>query len=289
MCLAIQWALQVSRKRIVYHEHDSLDDNNDCKTRLIVRARNYVAKRAEICVLPNTKRANYFHVQTKCLDPPLVVWNCPSKQELDFQEKNRTRDRKHSQEHLRVVYCGSLNETRVPFTYIHSLVLEPRIELTLIGYETNGSRGFSEQFQKIARELYVDGRVKIRGQIPRHEVFQSLRDADVAIATLPLGSADMNFIGMLGASNKSFDGLSCGIPMLISDLSDWVETFVGHGVAKACDPSDASSIASALGWFADNPQETKEMGRKGRSMIDECWNYEYQFASVLKRMESVCR
>lgn len=291
VCFAVLLALMVSKKKVIYHEHDSLDINDPSKTKdlrtwIVVKTRNAIAKRAAICVLPNLFRAQTFQEFSGIQEPPMVVWNCPSKQELIESAIDRD-SRAVVNDVLRVTYCGSLNETRVPFSYAEALVLEPRIELTLIGYETIGSQGFSERFLEFAKQIDVDSRVKILGPIPRDQVFEALKRSHIAIATVPLDSTDINMLGMLGASNKSFDGLSCAIPTLVSNLQDWENAFVRRGVARMCDPLSPISIAEALKWFADHPSESNDMGRRGRSLIESEWNYEAQFEKVLARMDQL--
>jgi spore maturation protein CgeB len=89
----------------------------------------------------------------------------------------------------------------------------------------------------------------------------------------------------VGASNKSFDYLACGLPQLVTDMPDWVTTFVEPGFARACDPDDPDSIEAALPWYIDHPSERQNIGRKGQDKIREAWNYESMFAGVLAKIE----
>ena len=43
---------------------------------------------------------------------------------------------------------------------------------------------------------------------------------------------------MVGASNKPFDYMACGLPLLVTDLPEWTSTFVEPGYARACNPDD---------------------------------------------------
>lgn len=288
VCVAVQWAMCWSKKRFLYHEHDSFNQNDpskvtDRKTRMILRARNAVARQADFCVFPNRKRAEIVMQSAACERNPMVVWNCPSRNELDRMVA--TSDyRTNCDQPFHVIYCGSLNEVRFPFTYIDAMTFEPRARLTLVGYETIGSSGFSERLRRYASERHVADRMTLRDPVSRDAVFLELQRAHVAIATVPLRSDDVYMSGMLGASNKSFDGLGVGIPVLVSDLPDWREEFVDRGIALACDPGDPLSIASAWRQFADHPDRTRVMGERGRALIASEWNYESQFRPILESM-----
>jgi glycosyltransferase involved in cell wall biosynthesis len=106
---------------------------------------------------------------------------------------------------------------------------------------------------------------------------------------MPKQSDDMNMQQMVGASNKPFDYMACGLPLLVSSLPDWVSTFVQSGFAIACDPDDPDSIEAALRWYLEHPEQRREMGQKCKAKISEAWNYEKEFASVLKVIERADR
>jgi hypothetical protein len=82
-----------------------------------------------------------------------------------------------------------------------------------------------------------------------------------------------------GASNKVFDYLCCGIPVLLPDHVEW--NFLRNaGVALTCDQSAAESIAASVLWFYNHGQGTRLMGGRGRQKILAEWNYETQFEPV---------
>jgi glycosyltransferase involved in cell wall biosynthesis len=97
---------------------------------------------------------------------------------------------------------------------------------------------------------------------------------------MPKESEDINFVQMTGASNKAFDYLACGLALLVSDLPDWRGLYVAPGYGLACDPEDPETIAAALRWFLDHPEERQAMGEAGRQRILKEWNYETQFRPV---------
>jgi len=95
-------------------------------------------------------------------------------------------------------------------------------------------------------------------------------------------SNDVNMGAMVGASNKPFDYLASGVALLVSDLPDWTSLFVKPGYGVACDPRDPSSIELALWRLIEDPQKLRAMGERGRQRVCREWNYEAQFATVLR-------
>jgi glycosyltransferase involved in cell wall biosynthesis len=90
----------------------------------------------------------------------------------------------------------------------------------------------------------------------------------------------MSIQPMTGASNKPFDYLACGLPLLVSNLPDWREMYVEPGYGLTANPDDPENIAAALRWYLEHPKEMREMGEQGRQRILKEWNYEHQFEKV---------
>jgi len=91
---------------------------------------------------------------------------------------------------------------------------------------------------------------------------------------------------MVGASNKPFDYLACGMPLLVSALSTWEDTYVRPGYGRSCDPQDVESVAEAIQWYVEHPEKRREMGERGRRRILEEWNYERQFEPVREKLQN---
>ena len=156
-----------------------------------------------------------------------------------------------------------------------------------MGYETIGNQGYRERFEKKARELGIADRVQWVATVSTRDALLKLGStADIGLALMPLQTTDVNMQSMVGASNKAFDYLACGIPLLISNLPAWRQTYAEPGFAQVCDPADPASIARTLKPWIDSAAARQEAGEKGRQKILSDWNYERQFAPVLQRLET---
>lgn len=268
--------------RVVYHEHDSPTLNprrpESAFQAWILWSRTKLARRAEFCVLPNAERIRQFQTQTGTRRPVLLVWNCPSTQEAGPEAGRRPAE----SEKFIVFYHGSIVPARVPLTVVQALgLLPPQVCLQLAGYETIGHKGYVAELLAEARRLGVGDRVEYLG-VFRHDALLPLcRRASVGLALMPRASGDLNEQTMAGASNKPFEYLACGVPLLVTDLPEWRTTFVEPGYARACDPEDVRSLAQAIREFFEQPGVTREMGQRGRERILHEWNYEGLFALVL--------
>ncbi|MGH9545458.1 MAG: glycosyltransferase [Terriglobales bacterium] len=277
-----------SRLRFVYHEHDSpkyMSEPQKRFQRLVLWTRSELAARSEFCILPNRQRAEDFRAEIPAARQVLCVWNCPSREELPAL-RGASNERE-----FWVLYHGSLVPARLPQTVLHAMLdLPPQIKLRVIGYETVGSPTFLRDFSAAASELGLLSRIDIVGALPRHsQILEYSQDCRVGLSLMPTCSRDRNEQAMSGASNKAFDYLACGLALLVSDLPEWKSMFVEPGFGLSCVPAEPGSISEALRWFFENPEQTRAMGERGRLLIASEWNYETQFAPVIRLMQETNR
>lgn len=264
--------------RVLYHEHDTPHATRRL-ARWCMLARARLAKRAIICVLPNATRAETFAREFDTAAKTFCVWNCPERAKVASLLNTRTSAS------FVLLYQGSITPWRLPLTILDALAQLPdAIRLHIIGYETVGHVGYRESFCERARKLNVASRVEFFSAMPRAALLAQARACDVGLALTPLHSADVNETTMLGASNKPFDYLACGLDLIVSDAEDWRAVFVETGFARACNPNDAASIADAMRWYWERRTERAVRAQRAQQKILDAWNYETQFAPVLERL-----
>ena len=271
-----------STSRVIYHEHDSPSAAaRSFWMRWVLRARRKLAGRAVLCLLPNLQRAKRFSEEMGRPDGILCLWNCPSREEASVSRGQEWRTP------LRLVFHGSWGPGRLPVSILEAMAaLKGQVRLTVIGYETVGHIGYSELFRRRAEQLGVAAHLDWKGVMPiREEMLACIRQADLGLCWMPVSGRDFNEEWMVGASNKPFEYLACGVALLVSDLPEWKELYVEGGYGLACDPSDPKSIAETLRWFLEHPGPMRRMGEAGRRRVLSEWNYEAQFAPVLRLLE----
>jgi glycosyltransferase involved in cell wall biosynthesis len=189
---------------------------------------------------------------------------------------------------MRLVYQGSLVPGRLPLTIVDALgrVAAP-VELWITGYETIGSANYTLEIMRRAASLGIAERVRILPVVSREAMLDRTAECDLGLALMPPAGADINESTMAGASNKAFEYLACGVPLLVTNLDDWRRIFVDTGVALSCDPVDVDGIQSAFEYAASHRDELERMGALGRERVDREWNYETQFGPVMRTMFGV--
>jgi glycosyltransferase involved in cell wall biosynthesis len=264
--------------RTIYHEHDAPSAEAarhlSIFMRIVLMCRRRLGRVAEICITPNEHRSRQLAAFLN-RDDVITIWNMPLKREV------RPARAASTVVSMRVLYHGSIVPARVPLTIVEALAQLPEtVTLTLVGYDTNGGRHVADLRER-ARALGVERRLTIAGVLPSRDVVLKMADTcDVGLALLPIETADLNERTMVGASNKPFDYLACGLALLVADRPDWREQYVEAGMAMACRVESAESIAAALRWFHEHPDERLVMGERGRQRILDAWNYEHAFEPI---------
>ncbi|MGI0483767.1 glycosyltransferase, partial [Geminocystis sp. CENA526] len=264
--------------QVIYHEHDSPTCTpNTFFLRLCLKTRAKLANNAKFSILPNEERAKKFTIETNTDKQVFCVWNCPRLEEASLITISIEKQNKE----LWLLYHGSIVTERIPLTVIQALVRLPEmLKLRIIGYQTVGSTGYINKLQELAHDLNISHRLEIKSSMPRHELWEWCRKSDIGLALMPIISDDINLVSMVGASNKPFDYLACGLPLIVSDLPDWQKMYVDSGYGLACNPDDVDSIVKVLTWYWENQEEMRAMGERGRQKILDEWNYETQFRII---------
>ncbi len=263
-----------SRPRLIYHEHDSPNAQGDLNALVRVSRRRIMTVSGQV-IFPNAARAAAVAEDLDSDQRNLaIVWNVPRRREIVSAPRcDRAK--------VVVYYHGSINPILLPPEAAAACAsLAGRVILRIVGYET-GDGGYVARLEHDFGKAAEGGLIDYRGQIPRDELLKEAAKADIGLAALPMDSTNLNLKALAGASNKVFDYMAAGLPVIVSELPDWRAMFVDEGHALAADSSDAKALAAAIGRLIDDPALRAAMGEANRQRIANDWNYDTQFAPIL--------
>jgi glycosyltransferase involved in cell wall biosynthesis len=266
--------------KVVYHEHDSPGRSPAGQLLKVCHlARQLLARRMALGVMPNERRIDAYRADLVPSRDVVCVWNTPSIVET------RPPEERQDQTSLRLYYHGNISAQLLPLTVVDAIALLPnRPSLTVVGYETQ--EGYIAELRQRARQLGIGEQLQVVPAMPRCDLLSYCRSHDVGLALIAPTDPNVNLDYLVGASNKPFDYLACGLVLLVPDRLDWRRMYVDPGYGLACDPRDPESISAALLWFGEHPLEIRRMGESGRDKIRGSWNYENGFAPVRRVLEA---
>ena len=80
---------------------------------------------------------------------------------------------------------------------------------------------------------------------------------------------------------KMFEYMAAGVAVLASDFPWWRGTIDKYRCGVTANPEDPSDIARAIRWLMEHPEETLEMGRRGREAVLSQLNWETEFEKLM--------
>lgn len=176
-----------------------------------------------------------------------------------------------------LVYRGLLSEDRGVTTIIDAVERVPeRADLTLAVGGKYGSdadrRAIEPRIEASDRAEFVEWFPSLSGMIDH------FRAADIGLLCFHPAPNKTN---AAHRSNKLFQYMAAGLPIVVSDIGNW-PTVVGEaGCGVAVDPEDPDAIAEAIVDLIDDPRRRADLGRNGRQAALDRYNWEAQEAKLL--------
>ena len=174
-----------------------------------------------------------------------------------------------------IIYAGGLTKVRGIKEIVQAMdYVGERAELWLLG------KWESEEFKKECENLGGWKYTKYLGFKNLEEVYSFMKSSDFSIINfLPVE----NHLEAL--PNKPFEYMSCSLPIIMSDFPYWKEIFVECAIFV--NPYNSKDIAKKISYLLDNPDEAKKMGRRGRKLIEEKFNWEVESEKLLEMYKNI--
>jgi len=183
-----------------------------------------------------------------------------------------------NQHEIVLVYGGGLTETRGILQLIEMmshLKDKGSIVLRLFGRFNN-----VESEKKFKSRINNEGSIKYLGWLPTIEdAVQEFTKADIGLF---LFHGDPNVAVGPYRSNKLFQYMAAGLPVVVSNFPAWQELVEKIGCGLVADPLDPENIAQQILVLVHNAQLRSEMGAKGQTAVLDCYNWEFEEKKLLE-------
>lgn len=263
---------------VVYHNLDMYAKSGYRNMGFFIhRLELFLARFADKVVFCDTYRARYFQGKARLAVMPQVVYNSPLKVGVlpasslrqFLQEKGYLQDTKVA------CYRGALDERHGILQIIRSMRLWPQNSvLVLFGRR---EYPFIEKMNKEILLNRLNNRVILFPFIAYDELAGLTAGADAGFALYK--PVDINYRFMPGASQKIFEYMSLGIPVITND-SPYFRKVLGEPAACFVNPESIEEIGKAVGNLFSNDQEKQKRSYAARQLHLERFHYENQFLPV---------
>jgi len=167
---------------------------------------------------------------------------------------------------LYIAYTGSLHIWQgvdvLLRAFAHLIKQFPRCRLLVVGGHDEPNK---DAYRKLAQALNIADHVHFVPFVPYEQSALYIAAADVCVA--PYVPSYCEHGG--GSPLKLYAYLSCGRPVVLSDLGEFVDADLVRvsGAGLLVPPGDPEALAEAVGKLLSDPALRSEMGRRGREAI----------------------
>lgn len=151
----------------------------------------------------------------------------------------------------------------------------PNIKMIFVGPfdDPEGERLVNQYIE----EKNLNENIIFTGRVPHVDVENYIRKSKVGIVTLlPLPKYFKNI------PIKQFEYMSCGVPVVGSDLPPIKRFVESYNSGIIVDPTNPEAIADAIGRLLDNPKLCRELGNNGIRAVREAYNWGMMEKKLLK-------
>ncbi len=247
-----------SSARIVYDAHHLFTDRTGPDRSTLWRARWRVIER---CLIPRVD-----HVTTVSepmalelsrrhgIPAPSVVPNFPELRRAAGRPMNPgLRETLGFSRGVPVaLYRGHLQPGRGLEELILAAAGWPELVVTLIGY---GPADYISSLHALAARANVTSQLRFLPPVSREQLIESARGADVGLALV----RDTGLNSRSMTSNKLFEYLAAGVPVVVSDFSAMASVVEDHDVGVACNPDEPDDVLAAIRRVVSDPERHRQL------------------------------
>jgi glycosyltransferase involved in cell wall biosynthesis len=137
--------------------------------------------------------------------------------------------------------------------------------------------------ERQARERGLDN-VIFAGSVGKDEVVKYWRLADVALVLLRDRPVFRHVL-----PSKMFEAMATETPIVLGVLGESAELLETSGTGIVIQPESAEALVQAIERLTANPEAAKEMGRKGRRLVEAEFDRDKLAAQMLEELRSVAK
>ena len=155
----------------------------------------------------------------------------------------------------------------------------------VFGWIVGGPNVWREKYIREARTRGLsENDVRLEGIIPFAAAPSALCSCDVLVYTAP--ASGHPYFTRDTSPLKLFEYMAAGRPIVCADLPP-LRDVVDESVVRFCIPGDPQSLADALAWVLDHPEEARQMAERAKERVKR-YSWEARMERILVSMSRFC-
>lgn len=183
------------------------------------------------------------------------------------------------------------NSSKITFCYVGGLTESRGVTNLLKAYQSTQKKyslilagPLSAEYEKKLRDEGLLNGVDYRGVCTREEVMGIYSESHVGISNL-LNVGQYPKIGTF--PTKVFEYMSCGLAVIVSDYPFARDILTDEDIGILIDPSKPEELAIAMENIAKDPNKIKDMGNRGRKLVEERYNWAIESEKLFELYEKI--
>lgn len=211
-----------------------------------------------------------------------LLENVPRLSEFDI--KNDENPLAEYDDRSVLLYVGNVQEekggTKMIETMRHVATEHPKALLFVIG---GGTDSYMNHLQELVEQYGLSDNVVLNGPVDYDQVNPYLANADIAVQIYQPGLWTSRSM----ASSSVFRYMGFGLPLVVSDLPGMGQQVRTYECGVTAPPDDEEAIAAEISKLLTNPELANELGKRGRQLVEERYNWSVEKERFLEEMEPV--
>jgi glycosyltransferase involved in cell wall biosynthesis len=243
--------------------------------------------RVNALVTPESNRAAIYVDEYGATKPPTVVYNCPAFiPRPTGSTLKKVMEGKGIRGNFVVYYQGGLGTARRIDKLVEALKhTADDVSLVLVG---RGSASFEGWFSRLVDQNKLSDRITYLGFVPDgpHR-FELCAGANVGI--MFVNDNCRNYRYHATASNKLFEYMMMGLPILATDLQSYREIVVKENVGLCVDSTDPHAIAEGIMQLYRHPELVGAMKENALRLASERFNWDVEAPKLIRLYDELSK
>lgn len=120
-----------------------------------------------------------------------------------------------------------------------------------------------KRLRALCTQLGLENRVQFPGLVSHNELPRLLVAHDIFVAPCVIHASGRRD----GIPNTVIEALSCGMPVVSSNIHALPEVVRNGETGLTVPPGDPEALADAIQWFMEHPAEARQMGEQGQQLV----------------------
>ena len=275
--IALPYVYPAARLRgrpVVYRAHELWSEQKERFPRAAFwrSLDRWFSPRVDLIIAPEVNRARVYRDEYGARRIPTVIFNCSKlvPRPTDSPLRRMLADRGVDARFIGY-YHGGIGAERCLDAAVDAFAMLPGdAALVLVGSAVSA---FREWLDASPSAKALGNRLVLLGAVPHGpELYALCSGADAGIAFIKPDCRNNEYNAT--ATNKLFEYMMCGIPLVASAHKGYRELVEGEGIGFCVDASSPSEISAALRRLYDDPARAREMGARARSLAEEKYHWD---------------